>query len=192
MKIKKQPIDYTLLKPITLEEAKALEWGQFVYLRDMGKPVRARVNGQVKTWKRSPERVQVPLKHGLYEFGYLTESNLERFSLESEPKRTVEMDVHGYIWVAPTNQDPNYVISCFVDFVTIVQPSAFKEDETIQELIEDFDETHGTVQWGDSIIDRWTTSLGKYAPEGYIFGQASEANDGASGDWGYWPLREDE
>jgi hypothetical protein len=50
----------------------------------LAKPIRWKVNGKVKIWKRSPERVQVPLKHGLYTYGYLTEDNLELFSLTKD------------------------------------------------------------------------------------------------------------
>jgi hypothetical protein len=37
-----------------------------------GTAVRWRRNGRCKTWKRAPERFQVPLKCGLYYHGYLT------------------------------------------------------------------------------------------------------------------------
>ena len=40
---------------------------------------RWRVNGKPKTWKTMPERVEVPLKHGLYAYGYLNERNLRDF-----------------------------------------------------------------------------------------------------------------
>lgn len=63
---------------ITLEEAKHLTTGDIIY-GAAGK--KFKVNGNVKIWKRSPERVQVPLKHGLYTYGYLTEDNLHLFSL---------------------------------------------------------------------------------------------------------------
>jgi len=39
-----------------------------------GTPTRWRVNGQVKTWKTRPTDYQVPLKHGLFSYGYLTPS----------------------------------------------------------------------------------------------------------------------
>lgn len=44
---------------------------------------RARVNGAVKTWKRDAARVQVPIKHGLYEYTYITENNLEHWHVEA-------------------------------------------------------------------------------------------------------------
>lgn len=74
------------MKPITLEEAKKLQYRQTIYMihktnSDGKTPIRCRVNGKVKTWKRNANRVQVPLKHGLYDFGYLDETNLSEFSL---------------------------------------------------------------------------------------------------------------
>lgn len=70
---------------ITLQQAKELKPGQMVHTpvwtNSDGTPQRWRVNGQPKTWKRSPERVQVPLKHGLYDYGYLTENELDLFEL---------------------------------------------------------------------------------------------------------------
>jgi hypothetical protein len=46
-----------------------------------GTPQRFRVNGMVKTWRTMPERIQVPLKRGFSQFGYLTEQNLEEFEV---------------------------------------------------------------------------------------------------------------
>ena len=71
---------------ITLEQAKALRYGQTVLFdgnrNRKGEPQRWKVNGQPKTWKRSPERVQVPVKHGLYTFDYITEDLLDKITLE--------------------------------------------------------------------------------------------------------------
>ena len=65
---------------ITLEEAKNLKHGQILYhtinKNSDGTPQRWRVNGKPKTWKRSPERVQVPVKYGLKYCDYLTERTL--------------------------------------------------------------------------------------------------------------------
>jgi hypothetical protein len=36
----------------------------------------AKVNGQVRTWKRDPNRIEVPCKYGLYEYFTLTQRNL--------------------------------------------------------------------------------------------------------------------
>jgi len=73
---------------ITLEQAKNLTHGTILYhvthRNADGSPQRWRVNGQPKTWKRSPDRVQVPIKHGLYDYDYLTESDLDLVCLDEE------------------------------------------------------------------------------------------------------------
>ena len=70
---------------ITLEQAKNLQIGNILLdKRDRNKkgdPARWRVNGKVKIWKRSPGRVRVPLKHGLYSYRYLTERNLDTLDI---------------------------------------------------------------------------------------------------------------
>ena len=76
------------MKPITLEQAKNLEYRDMLYdltLKNAdGSPMRWRVNGKPKTWKRNPERVKVPIKYGLRGFDYLDENNLGYFSLTKE------------------------------------------------------------------------------------------------------------
>ena len=71
---------------ITLEQAKQLTYGAILYhvtyKNSDGTPQRWRINGKPKTWVRQPNRVRVPLKHGLYDYDYLTERNLELVSLE--------------------------------------------------------------------------------------------------------------
>ena len=75
---------------ITLNQAKKLRHGQTLYhLKHKnvdGTAQRWRVNGKVKVWKRNPEKVQVPIKHGMYAYDYLTENELKLVSL-TEPKR---------------------------------------------------------------------------------------------------------
>jgi hypothetical protein len=61
---------------ITLQQAKALQFGDLIYSNhftgaDNQTPVKWRVNGQVKRWKRDPDRIQIPFKHGLYDHAYL-------------------------------------------------------------------------------------------------------------------------
>jgi hypothetical protein len=70
---------------ITLQQAKNLKPGDLLHhcknKNADGTPQRWKVNGMVKTWKRSPERVRVPLKHGLYDYDYLTEADLNLVNL---------------------------------------------------------------------------------------------------------------
>lgn len=64
---------------ISLEKAKELNYGDIVYHNTYknadGSPMRFKVNGQVKRWKRDPDRIRVPLKRGLWETGYLTNND---------------------------------------------------------------------------------------------------------------------
>ena len=68
---------------MNLLQVKSLRSGSIVHHKTVknadGTPARARVNGNVKTWKRSPERVRVPMKRGLYEYFYITEENMHEF-----------------------------------------------------------------------------------------------------------------
>jgi hypothetical protein len=73
-------IGHLTLLPLTVEDLKAattrtiFHWvGKF---GSDGLPLRARVNGKPKTWKTRPNDCTVPWKHGLYEYGYITQSDL--------------------------------------------------------------------------------------------------------------------
>jgi len=70
---------------ITLEQAKQLAHGTTIYHATNknadGSPQRWRVNGKAALWKTAPELVRVPIKHGLHRYGYLTEDNLNQFTL---------------------------------------------------------------------------------------------------------------
>ena len=74
---------------ITIDQAKDLKYGDMLYHainKNADKsPQRWRVNGKVKRWKRTPDRIEIPLKHGLYGYDYLTEDDLDLvFLVESE------------------------------------------------------------------------------------------------------------
>lgn len=79
---------------ITLEQAKSLKPGDILYEIGMfnadGTSRRWRVNGKPKQWVRAPERVSIPVKHGLYWYGYVTETDLHTVSLvENEANVTL-------------------------------------------------------------------------------------------------------
>lgn len=72
---------------ITLERARELQYREV--LIDSRDGARWRVNGKVRTWVRMPTRIKVPLKHGLYDYGYLRDTDFtdgvcEYMTLESE------------------------------------------------------------------------------------------------------------
>jgi len=59
---------------LTLEEAKQLKPGDILH---NASGQRWKVNGQVKRWVKSPDRIRVPLKHGLYAYDYITEGDFD-------------------------------------------------------------------------------------------------------------------
>ncbi len=73
---------------IPLDIAKRLMAGQVLFclkFRDaQGKPAPCVVNGTVKTWRRNPSRVRVPIKHELDSSDYLTEKDLHLLFLSRE------------------------------------------------------------------------------------------------------------
>lgn len=64
---------------MTINEAKTLKYRERL-LDNTGR--RWYVNGAVKLWKTDPTRIRVPLKHGLYQYWYLTEHNVTEFRRE--------------------------------------------------------------------------------------------------------------
>ena len=40
-----------------------------------------RANGKCKTWKTRPNEFKLPIKHGLYIYGYLTHENAHLFEV---------------------------------------------------------------------------------------------------------------
>lgn len=45
----------------------------------LDKPRTWRRNGKTKVWVKSPEKFRIPVKFGLYEYGYITEENAHLF-----------------------------------------------------------------------------------------------------------------
>ena len=45
---------------------------------------RCKVNGKVRTWKRDPYRVEVPVKYGLYEYGTFNATDMGRILIPCE------------------------------------------------------------------------------------------------------------
>lgn len=82
--IKMKPT-YHAGNPMTLSEAKSLTYHQEIYDRTYrnadGTPARWRVSGKIQTWKKDPKRIKIPIKHGMYDTSYITESNLSNFSI---------------------------------------------------------------------------------------------------------------
>lgn len=64
-----------------LRDAFKLNYGDVIEHKTLknadGSRMRFRVTGAVKIWKRDKERIKVPLKHGLYDYGYLVNDTNE-------------------------------------------------------------------------------------------------------------------
>lgn len=73
---------------IKLERAKTLRPGTILFhihqTNADGSPQRWVVNGQVKVWKRSPDRIRIPIKHGMWDYDYLTEDGLKLLFTDEE------------------------------------------------------------------------------------------------------------
>ena len=69
---------------MTLEQAKQLQYGDVIYYR-FGRSIRRyKVNGKPKTWKRDPNRIEVPIKYGLYTYDRMYTHHLPNFYLTHE------------------------------------------------------------------------------------------------------------
>ena len=72
------------VRPMTLDEIKALRAGQRVAFAANDGTVRdLTINGAIKRWKRSPDRVRVSIKYGMYEYAQLdTDEALARLRVK--------------------------------------------------------------------------------------------------------------
>ena len=72
---------------MTLDQAKNLKSGDYIHhvskTNSDGTPMRAKVLS-VKTWKRTPSRVLVSVKHGLYDYAKFNEYELDQIELGYE------------------------------------------------------------------------------------------------------------
>ena len=66
---------------ITFEEAKALVNHCYILDRN-GNYRQVKINGKVKTWRRDPNRIEIPCKYGMYEYFTLTERDYTDLLIE--------------------------------------------------------------------------------------------------------------
>ena len=73
---------------MTADELRNVKFGDVLYCKDFknadGSPARYRVNGRVRLWVRTPSRVEVPVKRGLWEYGVVTATHAEHFETKEE------------------------------------------------------------------------------------------------------------
>jgi hypothetical protein len=98
---------------LTLEEKKAMPYSHvFILCQNPRNPhynkfLEVKVNGASKIWKRSPDKVRIPYKYGMYEFGYITELDEVRVpaectcfseeNMKSPEDKPIECPVHEII-----------------------------------------------------------------------------------------------
>lgn len=72
--------------PLTLDECKALRPGNHIwaYTSNDKTVVRVKVNGKPKRWKRDQNRIEIPFKYGLYEYGRFYNRDIEQGRLLRE------------------------------------------------------------------------------------------------------------
>lgn len=82
LKLKSGDIVHQTLTRVRFDQSQ-----NFVILPDgshgytLPKPYRWKVNGKIKLWKRNKEVFRLPLKRGLYEFGYIDSTNNHLFEV---------------------------------------------------------------------------------------------------------------
>lgn len=78
-------VDLSAMPAITLEQAKLLDYGDMLYSTTArnadGSACRVRVQGKAKTWKRTPDRVEVTAKYGLRGYIHIHADHLGGWSL---------------------------------------------------------------------------------------------------------------
>jgi len=76
---------------ITVTQAKKLRYRQTIFIKGEynadGTAMRVRVNGKVQLWKTRPKDFKIPVKRGLYEYGYITLRNAHSFTLKEPARR---------------------------------------------------------------------------------------------------------
>lgn len=70
--------------PVTKEQALTVDRFHYDPACTPDRTERWRRNGKTKLWKTRPDEFQVPVKFGMYEYSYLTDTNADQFHTEDE------------------------------------------------------------------------------------------------------------
>lgn len=62
-------------------------WHRKVTRKDGVTPVEARRNGATKTWKTRPGEFKIPVKHGMYDYFYITQADADDWSITPLPSK---------------------------------------------------------------------------------------------------------
>lgn len=55
-----------------------------LYRNYQGRVIKLKINGRVRRWKRDRSRILVPVKYGMYEYGYLYASDMANIMKEEK------------------------------------------------------------------------------------------------------------
>ena len=75
-------------RPMTREEVEGLVSGQHVWFRSIvgNDARRIKINGRVRTWAKDRERIEVPVKYGMYDYATFYAHNIDRLLVRRESK----------------------------------------------------------------------------------------------------------
>lgn len=80
-----------------LDEVLALSYDDTIWVRgNLGDARRVKVNGKVKRWVRTPDRFEVPVKYGMYEYGRFINADLSEGNMLTIVKRLRPEDGSDY------------------------------------------------------------------------------------------------
>ena len=80
----------TVRNPVNIEEMhEYCTRKSHIMLRDRhGNARTVKVNGAVRRWKRDRTRIEVPFKYGMYEYGTLTQNNINDILIPTSETET--------------------------------------------------------------------------------------------------------
>lgn len=81
-------------------------WHRTATYKDGVRHVEARRNGATKTWKRQPERFQIPVKYGMYDYFYITDTDAADWSTVPLPDKPKPVPVKPKRVVSPSSLMP--------------------------------------------------------------------------------------
>ena len=89
-------------RPMSKNEVLLLCSGNHVWFKaNDGTARHLKINGVVRTWKKDPNRIEVPTKYGMYEYHTFCTEDLDRLLIEVEEKEKdpeqMEKDAMDYM-----------------------------------------------------------------------------------------------
>lgn len=81
-------------------------WHRTATYKDGVRPIEVRRNGATKTWKRQPNKFQIPVKYGMYEYFYITDADAADWSIVPLPNKAKPAPVKSKPVVNPSSLMP--------------------------------------------------------------------------------------